>query len=44
MHIALEMVQHNKELQIIGPPPERFFRRSQYGVGKYFDAKLKNHA
>jgi hypothetical protein len=44
MHIALEMVQQNKELQIIGPPPESFFRRSQYGVGKYFDARLKNPA
>ena len=42
MHIALEMVQQNRELQIIGPPSEKFFRRGQYGVGKYFDAKLKN--
>ena len=42
MHIALEMVQQNKELQLIGPPAEKFFRRSQYGVGKYFDAKLKD--
>jgi hypothetical protein len=42
MHIALEMVQQNKELQIIGPPSEKFFRRGQYGVGKYFDAKLKD--
>ncbi|MCL2124138.1 MAG: hypothetical protein FWH34_08590 [Desulfovibrionaceae bacterium] len=41
MHIALEMVQQNRELQIIGPPSEKFFRRGQYGVGKYFDAKLK---
>ncbi|MDR0466602.1 MAG: protein-glutamate O-methyltransferase family protein [Deltaproteobacteria bacterium] len=44
MHIALEMVHENKELQIIGPPPEKFFRRGQYGVGKYFDAKLKDQA
>ena len=42
MHIALEMLQQNKELQIIGPPSEKFFRRGQYGVGKYFDAKLKD--
>ncbi len=41
MHIALEMLEQNKELQIIGPGPEKFFRRGQYGVGKYFDAKLK---
>ena len=41
MHIALEMVQQNRELQIIGPPAEKFFRRGQYGVGKYFDAKLR---
>ena len=44
MHIALEMVQQNRELQIIGPPSEKFFRRGQYGVGKYFDAKLKDQA
>jgi len=42
MHIALEMVQQNRELQIIGPPSEKFFRRGQYGVGKYFDARLKD--
>jgi len=44
MHIALEMVQQNRELQIIGPPSEKFFRRGQYGVGKYFDAMLKDQA
>jgi uncharacterized protein with ATP-grasp and redox domains len=41
MHIALEMARKNKELQIIGPAPERFSRRGQYGVGRYFDADLK---
>jgi hypothetical protein len=44
MNIALEMVQQNRELQIIGPPSEKFFRRGHYGVGKYFDAKLKDSA
>lgn len=42
MHIALEMLRQNKELQIIGPSAEKFFRRGQYGVGKYFEAGLKD--
>lgn len=37
MHIALDMQKHNPELQIIGPDPENFFRRREYGVGKFFD-------
>ena len=42
MQIAREIQQQNKELQIIGPAPEKFFRRGQYGVGKYFEAGLRN--
>ncbi|MBR4741275.1 MAG: hypothetical protein IK079_00030 [Desulfovibrio sp.] len=41
MRIALEVQQKNKEMQIIGPDPKLFFRRSEYGVGKYFDANYK---
>ena len=40
MHIALEVQRKHPELQIIGPSPERFFRRNEYGVGKYYDATL----
>ncbi|MFW5735099.1 MAG: hypothetical protein ACOCWR_08575, partial [Oceanidesulfovibrio sp.] len=41
MKIALEMQRRHPELQIIGPNPERFFRRREYGVGKYFDAGIE---
>jgi uncharacterized protein with ATP-grasp and redox domains len=40
MNIALEMQQKHPEMQIIGPDPKRFFRRMEYGVGKYFDARI----
>lgn len=40
MQIALQVQQKNPEMQIIGPDPKLFFRRSEYGVGKYFDAQL----
>ena len=41
MLIALDVQKHHPELQIIGPAAEKFFRRQEYGVGKYFDAQLK---
>ena len=41
MRIALEVQAVHPELQIIGPSAEKFFRRRDYGVGKYFDATLK---
>jgi hypothetical protein len=41
MHIALDMQRHQPEMQIIGPNPEKFFRRREYGVGKYFDAGIE---
>ncbi len=41
MRIALDMQRKHPELQIIGPSPEKFFRRRDYGVGTYFDATLK---
>lgn len=40
MRIALDMQRSHPELQIIGPAPEKFFRRKDYGVGKYFDATI----
>ena len=41
MRIALDVQKDHPELQIIGPSAEKFFRRRDYGVGKYFDATLK---
>ncbi len=41
MHIALDVQRHHPELQIIGPASEKFFRRRDYGIGKYYDATLK---
>ena len=40
MRIALDVQAKNREMQIIGPDPRRFFRRGEYGVGKYFDASI----
>jgi hypothetical protein len=41
MHIALEVQKKYPEMQIIGPSPEKFFRRREYGVGKFFDANIE---
>ncbi len=41
MKIALEEQKKHPEMQIIGPDPEKFFRRREYGIGKYFDAALE---
>lgn len=43
MKIALDVQKKHPELQIIGPDPEKFFRRREYGVGKYFDASLEKN-
>ena len=40
MHIALSVQARQPELQIIGPDPEKFFRRREYGVGKFCDAGI----
>jgi uncharacterized protein with ATP-grasp and redox domains len=40
MHIALDEQRRHPELQIIGPSAEKFFRRAEYGVGKYFDVGI----
>lgn len=40
MHIALDVQRAYPELQIIGPNPEKFFRRREYGVGKFCDVAV----
>jgi hypothetical protein len=40
MQIALGVQKTHPELQIIGPHPEKFFRRREYGVGKFFDSTI----
>ena len=40
MKIALEVQQKYPEMQIIGPPQERFMRRQEYGIGKMYDQRL----
>ena len=40
MRIAQDVQRLNKEMQIIGPAPSLFRRRSEYGIGKYFDASI----
>lgn len=40
MHIALDVQRSHPELQIIGPSPDKFFRRREYGVGKFCDVAI----
>lgn len=42
MHIALEVQSRQPELQIIGPSPERFSRRREYGVGRFSDVLIES--
>ncbi|MDD4701094.1 MAG: hypothetical protein PHI96_02625 [Desulfovibrio sp.] len=42
MNIALDVQSKNREMQIIGPEARLFFRRGEYGVGKYFDASISH--
>ena len=42
MNIALDVQQEHPEMQIIGPPKERFLRRSEYGIGKLYDRRLSD--
>ncbi|MGE4265458.1 MAG: ARMT1-like domain-containing protein [Desulfovibrio sp.] len=37
MQIALSVQRRQPELQIIGPGPEKFLRRREYGVGRFSD-------
>lgn len=41
MMIAFDVQKKHPELQIIGPAAEKFFRRRDYGIGKYFDVRIK---
>lgn len=40
MKIAIQVQRHHPEMQIIGPPWEKFLRRKEYGVGKFYDRAL----
>ncbi|OIO05093.1 MAG: hypothetical protein AUJ49_01880 [Desulfovibrionaceae bacterium CG1_02_65_16] len=40
MRIALSVQQRQPELQIIGPGPEKFLRRREYGVGRFSDVVI----
>lgn len=40
MKIAVDVVRKYPEMQIIGPPLEKFGRRGEYGVGKLYDQRL----
>lgn len=40
MQIAMDVLAKNPEMQLIGPPAEKFMRRKDYGVGKMHDKKL----
>ena len=42
MAIALDVQKKNPEMQIIAPDPERFTRRSEYGIGMFHDTRLMN--
>ncbi len=44
MRIALDVQSKNREMQLIGPEPRLFFRRGEYGVGKYFDASIPHQS
>jgi len=40
MRIALQEQMKHPEMQIIGPDPEKFFRRREYGVGRFHDVSI----
>ncbi len=40
MQIALSVQKRQPELQIIGPGPEKFLRRREYGVGRFSDVAV----
>jgi len=40
MKIALEVQKQYPEMQLIGPPIEKFMRREEYGIGKMYDTRL----
>jgi len=40
IEIAMQMQRLYPEMQLIGPPYEKFQRRKEYGVGKFYDRTL----
>jgi hypothetical protein len=42
MAIAIEVQKQHPEMQLIGPPKERFMRRQEYGIGKMYDRRLSD--
>ncbi len=40
MRIALSVQKRQPELQIIGPGPDKFLRRREYGVGRFSDVTI----
>jgi len=42
MAIAIEVQRRHPEMQLIGPPRERFTRRQDYGIGKMYDRRLSD--
>jgi hypothetical protein len=40
MEIAMQIQKHYPEMQLMGPPYEKFQRRKEYGVGKLYDRTL----
>lgn len=42
MAIAIEVQKKHPEMQLMGPPKERFMRRQEYGIGKMYDRRLSD--
>jgi hypothetical protein len=42
MAIASDVQKQHPEMQLIGPPKERFMRRKDYGIGKMYDRRLSD--
>lgn len=43
MAIAEDVLRRHPEMQIIGPPKEKFMRRKEYGIGMMHDRRLGSH-
>ena len=44
MIIAEDVLKKHPEMQIIGPPKEKFMRRKEYGVGMMHDRRLSDRS
>ena len=40
MHIAVDVLKTNPEMQVMGPSVDKFMRRNEYGVGSMYDQRL----